>query len=45
MFERMKPELALNAREIKIDFFDDEVEQVEKPRVKFLFEVKRNHSA
>ncbi|WP_167717034.1 hypothetical protein [Thermococcus sp. ES12] len=45
MFERMKPEPALNARGIKIDFFEDEVEQVEKPRVKFLFEVKRNHSA
>ncbi|WP_168169225.1 MULTISPECIES: hypothetical protein [Thermococcus] len=45
MFERVKPEPALNAREIKIDFFEDEVEPVERPRVKFLFEVKRNHSA
>jgi hypothetical protein len=45
MFERMKPEPVLNAREIKIDFFEDEVDQVEKPRIKFLFEVKRNHSA
>ncbi|WP_258083206.1 hypothetical protein [Thermococcus thermotolerans] len=45
MFERIKPEPALDAREIKIDFFEDEVEPVERPRIKFLFEVKRNHSA
>ncbi|SEW16350.1 hypothetical protein [Thermococcus thioreducens] len=45
MFERVKPEPALNAKEIKIDFFEDEVEPVERPRIKFLFEVKRNRSA
>ncbi|WP_297089738.1 hypothetical protein [Thermococcus sp.] len=45
MFERVKPESALNAKEIKIDFFEDDVEPVERPRVKFLFEVKRNRSA
>ncbi|WP_167912954.1 hypothetical protein [Thermococcus sp. 21S7] len=45
MFEMIKPQPALNAREIKIDFFEDEVEPLERPRVKFLFEVKRNRSA
>ncbi|WP_167893072.1 hypothetical protein [Thermococcus sp. MAR1] len=45
MFGTLKPRLAIDAKEIKIDFSEDDVEPVERPRVKFLFEVKRNRSA
>ncbi len=45
MFSGIKPETQLKAREIKIDFFEEDVEGVERPSVKLLFEVKRHHLA
>lgn len=46
MFETMKPEPSFNPREIRIEFLeDDPPEPVERPKVKFLFEVRRNHLA
>ena len=45
MLKVIKPEPALKVREPNLDFFEEEAEPLEKPRVKFLFEVKRNHSA
>jgi hypothetical protein len=41
MFERIKPKLEVNPREVRIDFFEDEPEPLERSRVKLLFEVKR----
>ncbi|MBP1911745.1 hypothetical protein [Thermococcus stetteri] len=41
MFKRIKPLGELKAREIKIDFFEDEETDAEKPRVKLLHEIKR----
>ena len=45
MFTKIKPEPQIKAREIKIDFSEDDVEPVERPRVKLLFEIRRNHLA
>ncbi|WP_204247208.1 hypothetical protein [Thermococcus celer] len=45
MFETMKPEPSFNPREIRIEFLEDDPEPVERPKVKFLFEVRRNHLA
>ncbi|WP_197463566.1 hypothetical protein [Thermococcus peptonophilus] len=41
MFERIKPTGELKAREIKIDFFEDDASDAEKPKVKLLHEIKR----
>ena len=45
MFESLKPQPELKAREIEIDFFEDDVEVPERPKVKLLLEVKRYHLA
>ncbi|WP_457752220.1 hypothetical protein [Thermococcus sp.] len=45
MFTRIKPEIQVKAREIKIDFFEEDVAEPERPAVKLLFEVKRHHLA
>jgi|GEM_PF-3020871 len=45
MFTRIKPEVQVRAREIKIDFFEEDVDVPERPAVKLLFEVKRHHLA
>ncbi|WP_198300160.1 P-loop NTPase family protein [Thermococcus siculi] len=45
MFERMKPQTEIKAREIEIDFFEDGPDSPERPKVKLLFEIKRYHIA
>ena len=45
MFERMKPQPELKAREIEIDFFEDDVDAPERPKVKLLLEIRRYHLA
>jgi hypothetical protein len=45
MFERIKPNPEIKAREIEIDFFEDSPDAPERPKVKLLFEIKRYHIA
>ncbi|WP_256366091.1 MULTISPECIES: hypothetical protein [Thermococcus] len=37
----VKPGSALKAREIEVDFFEEDVDAPERPRVRLLFEVRR----
>ncbi|MCD6373062.1 MAG: hypothetical protein J7L37_05900 [Thermococcus sp.] len=45
MFVNIKPHQEIKAREIEINFFEEDTEPVERPSVKLLFEVKRHHLA
>ncbi len=41
MFERIKPEPEIKAREIPINFFEEDVESGGHPQVKLMFEIPR----
>ncbi|WP_169741388.1 hypothetical protein [Thermococcus eurythermalis] len=45
MFGNVKPRPEIKAREIQINFFEEDVEFPEKPSVKLLYEVKRHRLA
>ncbi|WP_256366235.1 hypothetical protein [Thermococcus sp. CX2] len=44
MFERIKPNLVLNARDLE-PVPEEETEVESRPKVRFLFEIKRRHLA
>jgi len=45
MFGNIKPRPEIKAREIEINFFEEDVEPVERPSVKLLFDIKRHRLA
>ena len=45
MFGNIKPRQEIKAREIEIDFFEEDVGFPERPKVKLLFEIKRRRLA
>ncbi|WP_168194745.1 hypothetical protein [Thermococcus aciditolerans] len=45
MFGHIKPRQEIKAREIEIDFFEEDVGPLERPKVKLLFEIKRHRLA
>ncbi|WP_167894430.1 hypothetical protein [Thermococcus sp. M36] len=45
MFEWIKPQPELKVREIEIEFFEDEVDVPERPKVRLVLEIKRHHLA